>query len=415
MLQLLAVMALIQAGIAVARPVTTYRAIDLGAGALAVGLLTGAFALLPMLVALPLGRLADRRRPEPILVGGLALLVAGCVLLAVSDSLSGIAAGNVVLGLGNLGCIVGGENVVARLPPAQLDGGFGLFTAVVSGGQLVGPALAGFVLSTAPGDLSSGTSRALLVSAGLCALGLPAAVWLAIRRRFPAPQGRPGEQSLPASRILRLPGVPSGVFTSLVLAAAVDLLTAYLPLLGESRGIAPSTVGVLLSVRAGATVASRVLVPRMLRWLGRPRLVVLSTVGSGLAVACLPAAGNVAVLAVLLAGIGFLLGVGQPLMMTVIVRAVPEDARGAALALRLVGNRIGLVGTPAAAGLLAGTTGLSAAFWLLGALLGVAIVGARHDVEEDDDVTPPPGRATGAGDTAAGRGPVTGAGGERSR
>ena len=380
LLQLLGVMALVQAGIAVARPVTTYRAIDLGAGALAVGLLTGAFALLPMVVALPLGRLADRRRPEPILGSGVVLLVGGCVLLAVSDSLLGIAVANAVLGLGNLGCIIGGENVVARLPPGQLDGGFGLFTAVVSGGQLVGPALAGFVLSTAPGDLAEGTSRALLVSAGLCALALPAAVWSVVRRSFPAREGRPVEHPLPAHRILRLPGVPSGVFTSLVLAAAVDLLTAYLPLLGESRGIAPSTVGILLSIRAGATVASRLLVPRMLRRVGRPRLVVLSTVGSGLAVAFLPATGNVVVLAALLAGIGFLLGVGQPLMMTVIVRAVPEDARGAALALRLVGNRIGLVGTPAAAGLLAGAAGVSAAFWLLGALLGAAMVGARHDV-----------------------------------
>jgi MFS family permease len=381
LVQLLGVMALLQAGIAVARPVSTYRAIDLGAGALAVGLLTGAFALLPMLVALPLGRLADRRRPEPILTGGVVLLVVGCVLLAVSDTLAGIAAGNVVLGLGNLGCIVGGENVVARLPRDQLDSGFGLFTAVVSGGQLVGPALAGFMLSTAPGDLGSGTSRALLVSAGLCALALPAATWLFVRRLFPAREGPPADQPLPAHRILRLPGVPAGMFTSLILAAAVDLLTAYLPLLGEDRGIPPSTVGLLLSLRAGATVASRVLVPWMLRRIGRPRLVLFSTIGSGLAVAALPVTGNVAVLAGLLVLIGFLLGVGQPLMMTVIVRAVPEEARGVALALRLVGNRVGLVGTPAAAGLLAGAAGVSAAFWLLGALLGVAMVGARHDVE----------------------------------
>jgi MFS family permease len=378
--QLLAVMALLQAAIAVARPVTTYRAIDLGAGALAVGLLTGAFALVPMLVALPLGRLADRRRPEPILLGGVVLLVAGCVLLAVSGSLWGIAAGNVVLGLGNLGCVVGGENVVARLPPGQLDSGFGLFTAVVSGGQLVGPALAGLVLATAPGDLASGSSRALLMSAGLCAVAVPAATWLMVRRLFPGRDRAGTGQPLPAHRILRLPGVPAGMFTSLILAAAVDLLTAYLPLLGEGRGIAPATIGVLLSLRAGATVASRLLVPAMLRRFGRPPLVVMSTIGSGLAVALLPLTRDVVVLGALLVLIGFLLGVGQPLMMTVIVRAVPEDARGAALALRLVGNRVGLVGTPAAAGALAGAAGVSAAFWLLGALLGVAMVGARRDV-----------------------------------
>jgi MFS family permease len=116
-----------------------------------------------------------------------------------------------------------------------------------------------------------------------------------------------------------------------------------------------------------------------LRRFGRSVLVAMSTVGAGAAVALLPLTGHVVVLGVLLALIGFLLGVGQPLMMTVIVRAVPEDARGAALALRLVGNRVGLVGTPAAAGVLAGAAGVSAAFWLLGALLGIALVGSRQE------------------------------------
>ena len=375
--QLLGVMALIQAAIAVARPVTTYRAIDLGAGATAVGLLTAAFALLPMVVALPLGRAADRWRPEPILVAGVALLVGGCLLLSTGDSLVALGIGNAVLGLGNLGCIVGGENVVARLPPDRLDSGFGLFTAVVSAGQLVGPALAGAVLAGAPGDLSTGTARALLLSAGLCAVALPAAAWLAAGRRFPAAAARPAGRTS-AFRLLARPGVGTGIFASLVLAAAVDLLTAYLPLLGESRGISPAVIGVLLSVRAGATVASRVLVPRMLARLGRARLVAMSTVGSGAAIACLPATGDVWVLGALLAVIGFLLGVGQPLLMTLLVRAVPDDARGTALALRLVGNRVGLVGTPAAAGVLAGAAGVSAAFWLLGALLAVAVVGVRH-------------------------------------
>ena len=363
-----------------ARPVTTYRALDLGAGALEIGLLTGAFALLPMLVALPLGRLADRWRPEPILAGGVVLLVAGCLLLAASTSLADVALGNVVLGLGNLGCIMGGESLVARLEPEGLDRGFGLFTAVVSAGQLVGPALGGAVLSTAPGELATGTARAFLAAAALCAAAVPVAVWIVVRRGVRCSEPASHGATTPVRQIVRLPGVPSAVFTSLVLAAAVDLLIAYLPLLGESRGIPPSTVGLLLSIRAGATVASRLLVPAMLRRVGRPRLVLLSTAGSGLAVAFLPATDEVAVLVGLMAGIGFLLGVGQPLMMTVLVRSVPDDARGAALALRLVGNRLGLVGTPAAAGLLAGAAGVSAAFWLLGALLGLATVGARHDV-----------------------------------
>jgi MFS family permease len=379
LVQLLAIVGLLQAGLAVARPVSTYRAVDLGADAVDVGLLTAAFAVVPILVALPLGRAADRWRPEPILVGGGLLLAVGGGLLAGSQSLIAIGGGNVVLGLGHLGCMVGGENVVARMPPDGLDRGFGLFTAAVSGGQLVGPLLAAAILATAPGELDTGTVRALVLGAALCGAALPASVWLAARGRAPASAGRAPVTPASAWRILGMAGVPAGLFTSLVLSAAVDVLIAYLPLLGEQHGIAPSAIAALLSIRAAMTLASRVLVPRMLGWFGRRNLVLLSTLGSGLIVALLPASGQVIVLGVLLGLAGLLLGVGQPLMMTAIVRAVPQDVRGAALALRLVGNRIGLVGTPAAAGLLAGATGVAGAFWLLGGLLAVAAVSARRD------------------------------------
>jgi hypothetical protein len=53
---------------------------------------------------------------------------------------------------------------------------------------------------------------------------------------------------------------------------------------------------------------------------------------------------------------------------------VPQAARGTALAIRLTGNRFGQVATPAAAGLVAGAAGVSAAFFMLGGLLGLAAV-----------------------------------------
>jgi hypothetical protein len=51
---------------------------------------------------------------------------------------------------------------------------------------------------------------------------------------------------------------------------------------------------------------------------------------------------------------------------------LPDDARGTALAIRLTGNRLGQVATPAAAGLVAGAAGVAAAFRLLGGVLVMA-------------------------------------------
>jgi MFS family permease len=152
----------------------------------------------------------------------------------------------------------------------------------------------------------------------------------------------------------------------------VDVLTAYLPVLGVQRGISPAVIGALLSLRAATSILSRVLIPWMVGRLGRARLLTASAAGSALLTAALPLAGNVPVLAVLLAAAGFLLGIGQPLTMSMVVHAVPSGTRGTALAIRLTGNRFGQVATPAAAGLVAGAAGVSAAFWLLGGLLGLA-------------------------------------------
>jgi sugar phosphate permease len=162
------------------------------------------------------------------------------------------------------------------------------------------------------------------------------------------------------------------MFASLALLATVDVLTAYLPVLGVQRGISPAVVGALLSLRAATSIISRVLIPWMIPRLGRIRLLAASAAGSALLTAALPLSGSTAVLGALLAAAGSLLGIGQPLTMSMVVHAVPSDTRGTALAIRLTGNRFGQVATPAAAGLVAGAAGVSAAFWLLGGLLGLA-------------------------------------------
>jgi sugar phosphate permease len=143
-------------------------------------------------------------------------------------------------------------------------------------------------------------------------------------------------------------------------------------------------VGALLSLRAAASILSRLLIPWMVRVLSRARLIAASAAGSALAMAVLPVPKGAAGLAAVLAVAGFFLGIGQPLTMSLIVQAVPDDARGTALAIRLTGNRVGQVATPAAAGVVAGAAGVAAAgvvagaagvaaaFWLLGGLLVVA-------------------------------------------
>lgn len=373
--RVLAGVVLTQAALYLARPVTSYRALALGADARAVGLITAAFALVPLVVAVPLGRASDRWRPGWLLTGGIALGALACALLGLADSLPGLALASAVLGLGHLALTLAGQSLIARQSgDDRHDRDFGLYAAAASAGQLIGPALAGIVLGAAGHSLEDATTAGFLVAAGLMALAVPTS--LGTDRLGPA--GRPRDRSegrpLRAGELIGARGVPAGMFASLAILATVDVLTAYLPVLGTQRGIPPAVVGGLLSLRAAASILSRVLIPWMVGRLGRVRLLAASAAGSALLTAALPLAGGTAALAVLLAAAGFLLGIGQPLTMSMVVQAVPEGTRGTALAIRLTGNRFGQVATPAAAGLVAGAAGVSAAFFLLGGLLGLAAV-----------------------------------------
>ena len=64
--------------------------------------------------------------------------------------------------------------------------------------------------------------------------------------------------------------------------------------------------------------------------------------------------------------------------MTLVVQIVPASARATALGLRLTGNRVGQVVTPAVAGLVAGGAGVTPVFWLLGGMLAASAVAVHR-------------------------------------
>ena len=371
--RILVALVLTQAATFLARPVTSYRALALGADETVIGLITASFAVIPLVVAVPLGRVADRRRPVGMFAAGVAILAASFLLLGLAGSLAELALWSALLGLGHLALILAAQSLIAQQSEnSRHDRDFGLMAAAVSLGQLIGPALGGLVLSAdTAGSLAGATTRAFLVAAGLSTLALPAC-WGTSTAGERGGRPRPDGQPMSARDIVRAPGVPAGMFASVAILAAVDIVTAYLPVIGERLGIGPAVVGALLSLRAVASILSRLLIPWMVRALGRVRLIAVSAAGSALAMAALPVPDGAVGLAAVLVVAGFFLGIGQPLTMSLIVQAVPDDSRGTALAIRLTGNRVGQVATPAAAGLVAGAAGIAAAFWLLGGLLVLA-------------------------------------------
>ena len=367
-----------QAAVYVARPVTSYRLLALGAGAREVGLVAAAYALLPLFLAIPLGRFADRRHGGPLLVVGCATQLLACLLLSAARSPVTLAGASALLGLGHLALALGVQNVIARESgDDRHDQHFGLLTAAVSLGQLIGPLLGGLLLGDHRGGaLTDATTRAMLAAAGVATLATIAAA-LAERTRTAGPALAP-RGGYDVRQIVRTRGVPAGIFASIAVLSAADVFTAYMPVLGEQRDISPGIVGVLLAVRAAASMSGRIGIGAIVRRVGRLRLITTSATAAAAAFAGFTLSDNVLLLFVLSALAGFGLGFGQPLSMTMVVQLVPEQARATALAIRLTGNRIGQVAAPALAGVVAGSGGAGPVFWLLSGVLLTSAVAVQR-------------------------------------
>ncbi|MFH8491700.1 MFS transporter [Streptomyces longisporoflavus] len=388
LLRLVIAFSFAQGAVSMARPAVSYRALSLGADERAIGVIAGVYALLPLFAAVPLGRRTDTGRCAPLLPIGVVLISGGCALSGTAGSLGALAAWSGVMGLGHLCFVIGAQSIVARQSaPDEQDRNFGHFTIGASLGQLVGPIAAGSLIGA---DMGRTSALALLVSAGVAAVSFTS-LWRIEHVRSAAPGAGRAASKVPVLGILRTRGVPAGIFISLAVLSATDILTAYLPVVGEHRGIAPAAVGVLLSLRAAATIACRLVMTPLINLLGRTALIVVTCLLAALLCAGVALPVPVWGLGVMLVLLGFCLGVGQPLSMTTVVQAAPDGARSTALALRLTGNRLGQVAAPAGAGLIAGVAGVAAPFVMLGGLLLVAAgLGLRRSPAGHSPTPPPP-------------------------
>ncbi|MGW4104798.1 MFS transporter, partial [Streptomyces sp. NPDC004976] len=322
LLRLVVAFAFVQGAVSMARPAVSYRALALGADETAVGVVAGAYALLPLFAAVPLGRYTDGGRCAPLLPAGVVLVSGGCALSGIAGSLWTMALWSGVMGLGHLCFVIGAQSLVARRSaPHEQDRDFGHFTIGASLGQLVGPIAAGALIGA---DMARTSGLALLVA------GAGGAVALTSLWRVEQPVSRTSGRSrteqgerVPVLGILRARGVPSGILVSVAVLSATDILTAYLPVVGEHRGIDPAVIGLLLSLRAAATIACRLVLTPLLRLFGRTALLTVSCLLAGLLCAGVALPVPAWALAAILAALGFCLGVGQPLSMTTVVRAAP--------------------------------------------------------------------------------------------
>lgn len=267
----------------------------------------------------------------------------------------------------------------------------GWFGMARSGGYIVGPALAGWLLLTfdpvAVFTLIGGISLLAFLPVALLRDNRPSTTGnrppttgdgqttTAHARHTPPPARRsaqfaPRPFAFPAS-------VPPAVWLSGGLEAAVFIATyaikAFLPVYALTAGYSTAQIGLFFSLQEGALILLKPFGGRLADRLGYLRAVALGMTGLGLALPLLPSVASPAALL----GIALAMGAAQALIFPATLALIAEQmpAGRVATGIGLAGSlqNAGKVAGPVLGGLLIAGLGYGGMFWLLA---GVLILGA---------------------------------------
>lgn len=362
---------LIQGGIYVVRPIVTYKALELGADAAMVGIIGATFALAPLIFAIRIGQFVDKGRAGIALAAGSVILALTTLALLFIDSIPLLMVAMPALGMGHLLVMVGGQTMIANRSGSELyEKNFGLLTFYASLGHGLGPLFGGWLADS--GEARVNANAAFLFALILFLLAIISVFALARKSEISSLVLSDSTKTTVAS-VMKTSTFKSAIFVASATTAVVDVVLIFLPLFGRQIGLSVTEVGILLAIRALASMGVRLVLGEISRKLG---LRLILNAGSALTLVSMVALAlvdNFWIIAVIMLVSGFAMGIGQPATMAWVSRIAAADSRGLAIAIRLTANRFGQVALPAVAGVIAGG-GVAGVFYMLALVQAASIV-----------------------------------------
>ncbi len=363
-----------QAVITVARVTTTYRALELDLSVVWIGVITAAYAVLPIGIGIPMGRFIDRGYDAVTTWIGGGLLVVSCACFVLFPNLIGIMVATSIMGTAHLLFVVSQQIQCTRCGsgPGAMERAIGNYMVANAVGQGVGPYIVGLA-----GGSASVPPTDLLFELCLGGAVLTAALAL-LTQSSGAPKVPAGRAKVPLRELLFIPGLNAIMLVSCITVVAQDLIVVYLPLLGADRGLSVDAVGTVLAIRAIASMVSRLLYARLQFAFGRVPLTIASIV-SALSYAAVALPLPRALLYVAVAVAGFSLSVAMTASIAGVLAIATGGAIGTANSLRTMVNRVAQFFIPILAGGIATAIGTGSIFVLLGIGLAASGVAVHFD------------------------------------
>ena len=356
------------------RVTTSYRVLELELPVVWLGAISAAFAILPIFLAVFVGRYIDAGHDARAAKIGSGLMLAGAIgLRYYSPAGAPLLMFTVVLGIGHLLLMASQQMLCVRAAgDGDREAMFANFLIANGIGQGLGPFVVGWI-----GGDAKVPETAPLFAIGLVVTALAFLISLSLPAA--APKSASGAARRPAvvGDLMRIPGFLVSLIASVITITAQDLIVIYLPLLGAERSIDVSHIGRILAVRSAAAIVSRFFYSNLIAGLGRVPLTLWSMTLSGAAYAILGVLPSLPLMYGAAVALGLGLGAASTLSLTSVLDLAPPDARATALSLRITGNRIGQVALPFLASFVAAAAGAPGVFVAVGASLVASAVSVR--------------------------------------
>ncbi len=361
-----------------ARMAAPLQALALGHGAAEVGLLLALFAVFPALLAVPAGRMADRRgyhRPVRI-AATLSLLGALCA--AASGHLVALCASAALCGAGSGFGMIAVQRTAARMARDGTER-IRIFSWVA-----LAPAVANLVGPLGAGLLIDGMGFRVAFAA--LAL-LPAATLLlarAVPREAVATTAASARRA-PAWQLLAAPAFRRLLFVNWLVATSWDVFGFALPIIGHARGFSAAAIGSVLAAYAVASMAVRVLIPLVAHRLSRRLMMAGALALTATVFAVFPLLGAVWAMALGAAILGLALGAVQPAILASVHEVAPPGRQGEALALRSMSVHLSMATMPLVFGAVGAALGAPTLFWAMAAALALGSWQAREHTDMNEN------------------------------
>ena len=355
---------LTHAGFGGAKLALPLHALSLGVDPFSVGVIMALWALVPMLIALYVGRLVDRVGPRLPMLGG-AIGVAAALL--VPYAFPGVAA------LYVLSLVVGTAFQFFFVPTQGITGALGkpedrarnysLLAIGFSIASFVGPLIAGFSIDYLGFELA-------YVALAACPAAAVLALWLKGSLLPAAAIATDGRQKQTSSfDLLRNANLRNAIVASGLISVAWDLYQFFFPIYGHSIGLSASAIGVIISMFAVAVFSIRVALPRLARMWSEFEILLWAIGFSGVALLLFPLFHDPYLLAAASFLLGLGCGAGQPMSMSLIYSLSPAGRASEGAGLRVTFNHFTHLVVPLAFGAIGSTLGFWPVFISCSALL----------------------------------------------